>query len=63
MTANPAATTFRVHGELSQQAIAALARLLIDHARRELDEEQRREAQAEHDDHQQQQECQVCQSN
>ncbi len=56
----PTAPVFHVHGELSQPAIAALARLLIDHARRELAEEHRGEGQ-EHDDHllSQEQECQV----
>lgn len=34
-----AAPTFAVHGELSPRAIAALARNLIAHARRELDAE------------------------
>ena len=48
-----APAVFRVHGELTQPAIAALARLLIDHARRELDEEQRRDDQADDGDHQQ----------
>ena len=50
---------FRVHGELSHEAIAALARLLIDHARRELEAE-RAEGQVDAEDHQHQaKECQV----
>ena len=57
MTAAPT-PILRVIGELSQPAISALASLLIAHARRELEEEQRREGQ-EHDDHSLSQECQV----